>query len=201
MTEATTKRHGLEHLLHEAPTNASTDPGVNIQILAGLCHVNLRGDPQDEHFVRATERVLGQVLPVAANTSSVFAHRVHWLGPDEWLILSDAKDGHALVTKLQNALAGLHAAVNEVSGGQLALRVSGERVRDVLAKGCTLDFHPAAFTLGMSAQSGLGKANVMISLVDQQPTFEIVVRRSFADYLARWLTQAAAEFGTRITAT
>jgi sarcosine oxidase subunit gamma len=60
-----------------------------------------------------------------------------------------------------------------------------------LAKGCTLDFHPRVFRPGTCAQSGLAKANVLIRLGDDPDSFDVVVRRSFADYLLRWLRHAA----------
>ncbi len=30
---------------------------------------------------------------------------------------------------------------------------------------------------------------------DDEPTFELVIRRSFADYAARWMLHAGQEFG------
>jgi sarcosine oxidase subunit gamma len=121
-------------------------------------------------------------------------HRVYWLGPDEWLIVTSINGTRELVTELREALSGQHASVAELSGGQIAMRINGPRVRDVLAKGCTLDLHPAEFAVGACAQSGLAKANVLIGRFDEESGFEIVVRRSFAEYLALWLEHAAAEF-------
>ncbi|MES9902276.1 MAG: sarcosine oxidase subunit gamma family protein [Sedimenticola sp.] len=36
----------------------------------------------------------------------------------------------------------------------------------------------------------------MLHLVDQAPVFELVVRRSFSDYLGIWLLDAAEEFSS-----
>ena len=120
--------------------------------------------------------------------------RIYWLGPNEWLVVCRISDGPDLMAGLRESLSGQHASVTDVTGGQIAMQLSGTGVRDVLAKGCTLDFHPDIFTVGNCAQSGLAKANVLIGLVDDQPTFEIVVRRSFAEYLALWLRHAAGEY-------
>ena len=81
------------------------------------------------------------------------------------------------------------------------MRINGPRVRDVLAKGCTLDFHPAEFEVGACAQSGLAKANILIGLIDEKPVFEIVVRRSFAEYLVLWLEHAATEYNVEFSVT
>ena len=43
---------------------------------------------------------------------------------------------------------------------------------------------------------------MLIGLIDDTgPVFEMVVRRSFADYVVRWLQHAATEYGVRFTAT
>jgi len=65
----------------------------------------------------------------------------------------------------------------------------------VLAKGCTLDLHPRSFATGRCAQTGLAKASILISKFDDVPTFEVFVRRSFAEYLALWLQHAGAGYG------
>ena len=75
------------------------------------------------------------------------------------------------------------------------LRLAGRDARGVLARGCTLDLHPDVFSVGAAAQTGLAKARVLIGLVDAAPVFEIVVRRSFADYLCRWLAHVARHGG------
>jgi sarcosine oxidase subunit gamma len=58
-----------------------------------------------------------------------------------------------------------------------------------------LDLHPGVFAVGDCAQSGLAKANVVLALVDDKPTFMVVVRRSFSDYLYRWLAHAGSDDG------
>ncbi len=74
------------------------------------------------------------------------------------------------------------------------------RVRELLAKGCPLDLHPRVFDVGQCAQSHLAKAPILIRQLDREPAFEIVVRRSFADYLWVWLEDAAAEYGFEVDA-
>jgi sarcosine oxidase subunit gamma len=56
--------------------------------------------------------------------------------------------------------------------------------------------------MGACAQSGLAKASMLIGRIDDaEPVFEIIVRRSFADYVLRWLNHAAADFGVEFSAT
>ena len=154
-----------------------------------LGHVNLRGSPADEEFLSAAEAALGQPLPIAANTVSIADHRVYWLGPDEWQIVTERERVADVVEAIEAKLAGRHYAVNDVSGGQVALHLKGTSVTDVLARGCTLDLHPDVFGVGDCAQSGLGKAIMLIGCIDAAPVYEIIVRRSFSEYLLRWLRE------------
>ncbi len=152
-------------------------------------HINLRGDPGDPRFLDAAAAALGQALPTAANTFLGNDLRVYWLGPDEWLISAAPDLAEPLVKALEAGLAGLHVAINDLSGGQVCIRLSGAGAAERLAAGCTLDLHPAVFAVGQCAQSGLAKAIVLIASIDPAPVYEIIVRRSFSEYLLRWLRE------------
>ena len=78
--------------------------------------------------------------------------------------------------------------------------MTGPNARDVLAKGCPLDLHPSVFRPGDCAQTLLAKANVTLRCVDDAPSYELTVRRSFADYAAPWLQDAALEYGCAVVA-
>ena len=177
MSDISTRRHGLEPL--------------HIAICSGVGQINLRGDPLNPAFTEAAERALGQKLPLAANTTSAGEHRICWLGPDEWQITTAAASVSRLSAVLDDAFAQCHSSVLDLSGGMLTLQFRGNGARGVLAKGCTLDLSAARFGTGACAQSGLAKAGMLISCLDDaEPLFEIVVRRSFADYALRWLHHA-----------
>ena len=165
-------------------------PGVAISVRSGRGFLNLRLNPRRGQALEAAGRTLGQPMPPAANTFTAGEHEVYWLGPDEWLIATGAERVSALGSELAEALGGFHAAVNDVSGGHVELLVRGAEARTVLAKGCTLDLHPREFAPGQCAQTGLGRAAVLLAAADPS-TYTIVVRRSFSDYLRRWLKNAA----------
>ncbi len=172
--------------------------GVVLRERAFLIHLNLRGDPSDPGFVRDTTAALGFGLPLAANTwSGGDDFRACWLGPDEWLLISSGGANERMAA-LREANASRFVLLTVVSGGQTVLRLSGERVRDVFAKGCTLDFHPRVFSAGQCAQSTLGKAPALYIQIDDTPVYEVVVRRSFSDYIGLWLEDATHEFGLRV---
>lgn len=193
MSEPPEIRHGLEAFIARATT--AGDGGVRARVVDDAGFINLRGSVDDKRFLTVVETAVGQPLPVAANTMSTGEHRIFWLGPDEWLILTGASKVAALSAGLTQSLSVLHASVNDQSGGQVAMQLSGNRVRELLAGGCTLDLHPREFGVGECAQTGLAKANVLLACVDDTPTYLLIVRRSFADYLGRWIAEAGTEFG------
>ena len=157
--------------------------------------MNLRGDGADETFQAGVESVVGARAPIEANTvSRVGEAAIAWLGPDEWLVVSPPDIKVGLSAELEEALAERHVSVNDISGGQTIIRLRGARARDLLNKGCPLDLHPRVFGVGQCAQSHIAKSNALIIQVDDRPTYDVVVRRSFADYLARWLNHAGMEY-------
>jgi sarcosine oxidase, subunit gamma len=93
------------------------------------------------------------------------------------------------------AILPLGGAAADVSAQRIGLRLTGPRVRDVLAKGCSIDLHPLVFRRGSSAQTMLGLAGIIVlALSDAGDDYVVLVRSSFAGYLADWLLDAALEF-------
>jgi sarcosine oxidase subunit gamma len=165
---------------------------VRLQERAFLGHINLRCDPGDAELVGSLERALGCGLPRTPNTFALApaAHKVLWLGPDEWLVLTQEGSEGALAQALRQAAGDGFATVVELGSGQTVIEISGARAREVIAKGCPLDLHPRAFGPGRCAQSRLARTLVTIAQLDDAPTFALIVRRSFADYLWQWLRDA-----------
>jgi sarcosine oxidase subunit gamma len=143
-----------------------------------------------------TSERLGVDLPTVPNTwVPTDAGRAVWLGPDEWLLTSTAEAPEELEARVRAAVVPLGGSAADVSAQRIAVRLTGTRVRDVLAKGCSIDLHPRVFGRGRSAQSTLGLAGVvLLALTDAGDDYVVLVRSSFAGYLADWLLDAALEF-------
>ena len=138
----------------------------------------------------------GVDLPTVPNTwVPTDAGRAVWLGPDEWLLTSTAEAPEELEARVRAAVVPLGGSAADVSAQRITLRLTGERVRDVLARGCAIDLHPRVFGRGSSAQTTLGLAGVvLLALSDAGDDYLVLVRSSFAGYLADWLLDAALEF-------
>jgi sarcosine oxidase, subunit gamma len=149
----------------------------------------------DVRLAAPSER-LGIDLPTVPNTWVPTPDgRVVWLGPDEWLLTSERERPEDLEARIRDAVVPLGGAAVDVSAQRIAIRLTGSRVRDLLAKGCAIDLHPRVFGRGRSAQSTLGLAAVvLLALGDGGDDFLVLVRSSFAGYLAEWLLDAAVEY-------
>lgn len=153
--------------------------------------VNVRGDARDASFVHTLETIAGCRPPTQSNTVTRGAtYEMLWLGPDEWLLRSHQRADTSLTAALSAALDPASASAVDVGSGFTVLTLSGTLVREVLARGCPLDLHPREFKVGQCAQSHFFKAGVTLVMVAQD-TFDVIVRRSFADYFTRILADAA----------
>lgn len=153
--------------------------------------LSLRGDSSDPRFSKAVLDTTGMFLPVQANTASIDPQRqLLWLGPDEWLLKLRDRQGDAVAAALQSALRGMHSAVVDVGHGSTTVMLQGPGSAELLARGCPLDLHPRVFSTGALAQTHIAKASATVLCLYAGIQYEITVRRSFADYLVRWLCEA-----------
>ena len=184
MSDGLQRRHALASFLEREAVSGRENIGAALEVRPGYGYLNLRGDPNSERFLQAA---LGQPLPAEAGTFTTGEHTIYRLGPDEWLLATGIGREKETAGALAKNLTGQCYSLVDVTGGQVMIRLRGPRARKVLARGCTLDLHPRAFKAGQCAQSTLEKASMLIALVDDEPTFDIIVRRSFAEYAARCL--------------
>jgi sarcosine oxidase subunit gamma len=172
---------------------AALPDGVQIVAEPFVAMADLRIDPAHSEAVAAH---LGVPLPTTPNTwVQGDTTTVIWLGPDEWLVTSPFTTPEDLEAGLRAAVGGAGAVI-DVSAQRTTLSLRGTHVRDVLAAGCSLDLHPRVFGAGSAAQTTVGLAGVVLRTLDDTGTnYQLLVRSSFARYLATWLLDAASEYG------
>lgn len=170
--------------------------GVCIRERALLGYLILRGKADDAGFRVGVESALGVPLPQRMGPVSRDDGRgvsVQWMSPDEWLIVVPEGEDLATEQRLRAALSG-HYAVMQVSGAQTLLELSGPNALDVLKKSAGYDFHPRSFPVGKGISTTLAKSTAVIRRTGDT-RWELIIRRSFADYLFRWLLDASEEYG------
>ncbi|GGB96484.1 sarcosine oxidase subunit gamma [Marinobacterium zhoushanense] len=188
-----------ESPLHHAELDklAARNPrtgGVMLRELKLLGHLTLRGSQQNESFMNGCAEVLGLALPTQPLTSvEKGSVSIRWISPDEWLVVLPADQAYEVEQGLRAAIEG-HFSVVNVSGGQTLLELSGPNARDVLKKSCPLDVHPSQFPVGKVAGTVFAKSTAVVRRSGEE-SWELVVRRSFADYIWLWLQDASREYG------
>ena len=162
--------------------------------MAHLGKLNMRGDKSTGKMIKS---LTGCTFPPAANKFTTAGERhVVWLGPDEFMMICEAGKDEELTSAILTSFDGHHAAFTNITDALTAFNLKGAAVRQVLAKGCSLDLHHNSFTSGDAAQTLLSHAAVTImALADDE--FIVICRTSFASYLHDWLLDAGLEYGVK----
>jgi heterotetrameric sarcosine oxidase gamma subunit len=195
MTTIWAPRSAWTGILQAGQFGAPAATGVRVTARDGLGIASLIAPAAGEAgLVAAVREHFGLDLPSVPAVARSGTHAAVWSGPGQWLLIANDRTGFA------DALAPLSdvAAVADQSSGRAALRLSGNRIRDALAKGCMLDLHPTAFPVGMAALTSIAHIGVHLWRAEDGPegaVFEIMVARSFAGSFWSWLSASVAEFG------
>ncbi|MEW2045061.1 sarcosine oxidase subunit gamma family protein [Streptomyces sp. NPDC005476] len=189
-------RSPLAHVADRlAGATRASGGAVRLAELPFLTQLNVRLDAKGA-AADAVGLALGLPLPLDADTVvRAGESTVLWLGPDEWLLVGPPGSSHDAERRIRAAAGDEPVSVTDVSAQRTTLLVTGPRARDLLAHGCALDLHPRAFGPGRCAQTTLARTQiVLVSRDETRAGFWILVRSSFAGYLADWLLDAATEY-------
>lgn len=177
----------------------STKPGIVLSERPADTQLAIRGDASDAGFSDAVTEALGLELPVVPKTVNRKSGKtLLWLGPDEWLAVTAAENGAGLALGLTSALEGIHHAVVDVSHSRAVIGLEGPNAREVLMKGTNVDLHPRAFATDNCVQAHLGRCHMLLHQLDDGPSYDVYIHRSFAVYAWNWLSDAAREYGLAV---
>jgi methylglutamate dehydrogenase subunit D len=146
-------------------------------------------------FAQRLKTAFGIELAYGCKTSSAGGLSLVATGPRAWLAVREGGDN--IVNNLREGLAD-SAAITDQSSGYAVLRISGAKARATFEKGLGVDLHPAAFQPGDAVSTSCAHLNVVIWQIDDAPTYDVAVPRSFAAAFCHWLSESAAEFGLRV---
>ena len=171
--------------------------GATLRTVPFLAQVGIRLDPAGPAAPRVAA-ALGLELPEANLVAESGGRRALWLGPDEWLVVAADGEERALVAILEEAI-GADGAVVDLSANRTGLDLSGPQAAEVLATCMALDLHPRVFGPGRCAQTLLQKAPVIVERRGDD-AFLLLVRPSFAAYVAEWLVDGMAGLAADLAA-
>ena len=165
---------------------------------AGVKIVDRRGLALGQVFARSgREKALTKALhlPLAPGRSAVNEEYVALpLAPGQWMLMAETGSDGGFCRGIAEQVGEL-GFVSEQSHSRVVLRVSGERARELLGKGCRLDLHPRVMQPGACATMVMAQVGVLLHQVDDVPSYDLLVYSGFAQCFWEWLEETAAVFG------
>lgn len=151
-----------------------------------LCgKLNLRG--KGEAFSTACEKVLGLPLPQSPNTiEESKGTRAYWVGPDEWVVHLPLEGAAGILDALREALAGIHAAVIDITDYYTVIALDTPLAAEIIACGSAFDTRD--FAIGQCAQTRFGHASIL--LWPTEKGYAVQIRWSYARYLYDYFQQS-----------
>ena len=180
-----------------APPNRLIEwPSLQVEELPFRAILVLHGRTGIPRFAQGVARVLGRPPPDAPNTfvETRFGAEgvvIAWAGPEEWNVIGQEEGTSGLRVALRQAIPEADGAVVDVSSGFTLFSLEGRQARDLVAAGCPIDVHPRAFGPGRCAQTLFAGIGIALLQRDETPRFELMVRRSYARWLWRWMEVSA----------
>jgi sarcosine oxidase subunit gamma len=198
MSNSVTVASPLYHADFAGLAALKIEGGVTLREAKLLGHLNLRGNANDSGFLKDVKNALDLDLPLAPCSSAQNAETtIMWLSPDEWLIIIEGGTEAAVEDKLRQSLSG-HFAVSDISGAQTMLEISGKDCLQLLQKSIGYDLHLDSFPINKVIGTALAKSSAHIRRTGEY-NFQLIIRRSFADYIWLWLQQSSKEYGLSVT--
>lgn len=175
-----------------AAHGASFDGAVRVEDAGVKGMVTLRGDLSSAKIAKAVKSAVGLAMPDQRGVKIGAKGGVAWMSPDELMLFCDYAEADALVAKLDKALSGEHFLAVNVSDARSVFTLTGEGVREVIAKGTPADMSIDGLPLGEMRRSRLGQIAVAFWMTEEGQ-LELVCFRSVGQFVFEWLCNAAAK--------
>jgi len=163
-----------------------------------IAKINLRGNPENKEFVSKIGKILGMILPKeSCETSTKEKITSLWLGPNEWLIVSnDIISKETNIYELENILFDSISKTNlgsvtNVTDQFTIFNLSGFNTFKILSKSCPFNFESNNFGDNKVVQTILNHIDVTVHKKNNEDV-DLYVRRSFADHLWNWLKDSSS---------
>jgi len=180
----------------DTSTVAETGTGITCAALAADV-IELAARRERTQVLKALAGRRGLPLPALGWSVAVRTMLVLGVRPERWLLLSAPALPGVALSSWRDPCAGCAAAI-ELSSALAALHLVGPAVTEVLARGCRLDLHPAAFVPGSAAATSMAQVPVVLAALPAG--WLLLTPSSTARHLRDWLAATAAPFGFLSTA-
>jgi sarcosine oxidase subunit gamma len=178
-----------EHAL----STADNADWVHIKSICGRTSLRLRSCLPEVVSGQKAVVLAGRELPLRVGATRCGPIQALCIGPGEWIIVSQVMTALDVQTRFAPELTQQGLVLVDLTDGLAVLELRGFATRDVLSKGCGLDFHPDVFFIGTCARTRFAQLDVIIHCTGFEPQIELYVGRSYLAYLHDWLTDAATD--------
>ena len=170
-------------------TESHTYNNFSMKEKTPVAKINLRGNLENKDFASKIGKILGMILPKeSCSTSKKEKITCMWLGPNEWLLVSnntvekesnDYELEHLLFKDISKTNLG---AVTNVSDQYTLFNLTGSNIFEILSKGSPFNFNSEDFGDDKVVQTLLNHVDVTIHRKTKEDV-DLYVRRSFSDHL------------------
>ena len=132
-------------------------------------------------------KLKNEPLSVVSNNET----RILWNGPKNWLLVSTKKD---LLKNIIEVFQETDFAVTDLSHSRAIIELEGEKVKEVLKKGCPFNFN--ILEKNNSINSTYNGIAFTVDMIDNGPDkIRLFTLRSFGESLYHSITDSSLEFG------
>jgi len=175
----------------QAPTEGMrfANSVVSIKAAPPASRISLRATVKG---AKAYEKTLGFALPMKpGETKSKAGTHALWLGPDEWLIISDAGQKGAN-TNAKAPKTTAEYAETDVSHRNTGFVLAGTGAENAINAACPRDLSLKSFPVGTASRTIFGKAEIVLYRTAKD-TFRLECWRSFVPYVWAYLLDGAKD--------
>lgn len=157
---------------------------------------------QWEATAKAVKAHYGVAAPSVRTVAAAKTATLIWSGADQLMALSPRAAGAFQPANTLRPVFEDVASLSDQSDGRCLIRMSGPRVRDMLAKLSSVDLDDGMFPAGAAATTSIDHTAVNLwreaDASDGSLVFNVLVFSSFADSLWDTIVDAAAEYGIEV---
>ena len=179
-------------------TESHTYNNFSMKEKTPVAKINLRGDLENKDFVSKVGKILGMILPKEACTISTKEQiTCMWLGPNEWLLVSNdtvdkESNDYELEQLLFNDISKTNlGAVIDVTDQFVQFELKGKNIYEIFSAGSPFNFNEFKEKKGSTTQTVLNHVDVILHHKDEN-IVNLFVRRSFAEHLWSWIEDCSS---------
>ena len=136
-------------------------------------------------------KLFGLNFPDTLKVSENNDTRILWIGPNNWFVFSSSSN---LSEEIAKNFSNDEFAITDLSHSKAIIEISGKNVREILKKGCPINFNN--INKNEAVSSIFNGIAVTLDFIDEQPEkIRVMCLRSFGESLYHSVTDASLEFG------